>query len=763
MYRNANTDYRQRPDSQEQKAGRQYMKTRTNEDIRLVAVDLDNTLLKSDKTVSQCDREALAYLMQHHVRVVIASGRFITTNRQILTRLRLGLEHQVNISDGGGTLFQDGTMIRKLHPMADHIYRELVRESKMLGFVPYAADGRTVYRDSAGPLDRVYAPAMARHPHMVRRIDNLENMSGVLKLIYHLDNSEDFKKLKKLESESVTVFRSSASMAEITDRHLGKWDALQVIMDDEKIEARNVLCIGDSGNDADMLRGAGIGAAVSNALPEAVEAADIVGTASNDENGVSQIIYSLFGREDLLQDHNGRAGGKALVTKQKFPEAVTDTSAEISVKTNTDTNEVKSGTFAGDPDSANQEKEKSVNHYKENRKAFAKELESGTLAVISSGRTVQCSLDADYPFYPDNNYYYLTGLSEPDALYAVYKDAAGKVSEMLFLPEPVPEQEKWTGIKMRADEAYLVSDIRDIQPRNMADQILGELIGEAEIFAADAGQAGHQRWIPEDQAVLKAAENCRLLDVSPILARLRLYKKPWELELMKQAVDITSRGINAILGELHAGMYEYECAALFEYIVKSSGAELSFPTIAASGKNGPILHYETNREKMKPGTLVLFDLGARYRGYAADVSRTFPVSGEFTTSQRSLYDVVLGVQKDVIQSYQAGVSLVQLQQMTVELYKQRLPKAGFPLPPDGIAAWYYHSIGHSLGLDTHDGVSRDLVLEPGMVITCEPGIYLAERNVGIRIEDDILITEDGPVNLTEKIVKDPARIEHLMK
>ena len=125
--------------------------------------------------------------------------------------------------------------------------------------------------------------------------------------------------------------------------------------------------------------------------------------------------------------------------------------------------------------------------------------------------------------------------------------------------------------------------------------------------------------------------------------------------------------------------------------------------------------------------------------------------------------MVLGVQKDLISAYRTGVSLVQLQETTVELFKCRLPLAGFKLPEAGIGAWYYHSVGHSLGLDTHDGTSRDLVLEPRMVITCEPGIYIAEENVGIRIEDDILITEKGPVNLTEKIVKDPARIELLMK
>ena len=397
------------------------------------------------------------------------------------------------------------------------------------------------------------------------------------------------------------------------------------------------------------------------------------------------------------------------------------------------------------------------------RKEFSEKLEPGTLAVISSGRPVQCSLDADYPFYPDNNFYYLTGLTEPDTLYAVFKNGAGETVKYLFLPEPEPEREKWTGIRMRADEAAALSGIENILPRSGAADFLADLADEAKIYAGDAGQAVHQRFAPGSADFSEALSRCQLADVGPVLARLRLIKKPWEIDLMKQAVNITARGLNDLLGELHPGMREYEAAAVFEYAVRRAGAELSFPTIAASGKNGPILHYETNRDKMKRGDLVMFDLGARYCGYAADVSRTYPVSGTYSTRQRKLYDVVLGVQKDLISAYRTGVSLVQLQETTVELFKCRLPLAGFKLPEAGIGAWYYHSVGHSLGLDTHDGTSRDLVLEPRMVITCEPGIYIAEENVGIRIEDDILITEKGPVNLTEKIVKDPARIELLMK
>ncbi len=198
-------------------------------------------------------------------------------------------------------------------------------------------------------------------------------------------------------------------------------------------------------------------------------------------------------------------------------------------------------------------------------------------------------------------------------------------------------------------------------------------------------------------------------------------------------------------------------------MVKKNGAELSFPTIAASGKNGPILHYETNRERLEKKTLLLLDLGARVDGYCADVSRTYPVSGYFTPVQKKLYNVVLRVEEEVIQEYKAGVRLKDLQELTIEKYEEYLPQSGFKLPDEGIGAWYYHSIGHSLGLDTHDGTNRDLVLEPGMVITCEPGIYIKELEIGIRIEDDILVTEDEPVILTKSIPKTVEEIEHLMR
>lgn len=399
---------------------------------------------------------------------------------------------------------------------------------------------------------------------------------------------------------------------------------------------------------------------------------------------------------------------------------------------------------------------------RENREDLMREIEPQTLVLIYSGKPVVQSLDADYPYYPDNQYRYLTGLTEADGLYAAYKEADGDVDEWLFIPRPDYDREKWTGILMRPSEAREISGIDQVLFMDQAEETLLPVLEDARAVALDGLQPDHQSW-QAPTAVIDRMEAIEATDIAEVLARLRLHKKPWELELMKRAVDITRKGLNAILLELHPGMKEYEIAALFRYIVEKNGAELSFPTIAASGANGPILHYETNRERLRAGTLLLLDLGARYQGYAADVSRTYPVSGTFSTRQRKLYDVVLRVQEEMIEAYTIGTGLKELQQLTIDKYSKYLPKAGFPLPENGISQWYYHSIGHSLGMDTHDGVSRDLVLEPGMVITCEPGLYLNEYEIGIRIEDDILITENGPVNLTARIAKDPERIVELMR
>lgn len=254
------------------------------------------------------------------------------------------------------------------------------------------------------------------------------------------------------------------------------------------------------------------------------------------------------------------------------------------------------------------------------------------------------------------------------------------------------------------------------------------------------------------------------MSLMPMLSKLRLIKDDYEVAMLRRAIDVTDEGIHAILKQMQPGQYEYQMEGLFEYTVYDHGSEeVSFETIAASGENGPILHYMTNRNILKDYTMVLFDLGARYRGYRADISRTFPVNGRYTKNQKKLYNAVLKAQKEIITYYHVGAEMKEVQRVSRELLWQYGSETGLFAKDATIDDYYYHGIGHSLGLDTHDLCeNRALKLEPGMVITCEPGLYMADRGMGIRIEDDVLITDDGPVVLSQQIIKEADAIEAAM-
>ena len=270
------------------------MKTKQGREIRMAVFDLDGTLLTTDKRISDADRAAVRFLTDGGVKVVTASGRFPLTAAEMTAQLGLGLEDDLYIADGGGTICRAGKALRKINPMDREVYSTTTAASKALGFAPYAAAGDRVYFDSEGPLDEIYGTLNERSPGLVQKVDRLEECEDVFKLIYRIWNEEDFAKLKALETPDILVFRSSEYMAEITNSRLGKWNALESLMRSEAIDPENVLAVGDSGNDADMLRGAGIGAAMKNALPEAAEAADLIGEYTSDESGVAGIVYELF-------------------------------------------------------------------------------------------------------------------------------------------------------------------------------------------------------------------------------------------------------------------------------------------------------------------------------------------------------------------------------------------------------------------------------------------------------------------------------------
>ncbi|NLN98446.1 MAG: M24 family metallopeptidase [Eubacteriaceae bacterium] len=404
----------------------------------------------------------------------------------------------------------------------------------------------------------------------------------------------------------------------------------------------------------------------------------------------------------------------------------------------------------------------SPSFYKNNRQNLAEKLEKGCAVILYSGREISQSLDAVYPFFYDNNFYYLTGLTESEMILLMVKDQEGKVSEKLYLEENDPLTVKWVGAKMEPEEASAVSAIQEVAylPEFTEDLCSLENI---EIYYFDRTPPKHQSLALEEESA-DHLRNKSAKDVGPLIADMRLYKQKEEIDALQQAIDITQVALETLLKNLKPDKKEFEMAALFEYSVRLAGAEgLAFPTIAVSGKHATVLHYIQNNATMAENTLLLLDLGARYDGYCADISRTYPVDGRYTGVRKTAYEVVLEVQKEMIQSYQPGAEMKELQNKTRELFSEKCFSAGLIPKDHDIEDCYYHGIGHSLGLDVHDTKDkRDYTLTPGMVLTCEPGIYIQEHGIGIRIEDDILITEEGPVNLSKNIVKEIEEIEAFM-
>lgn len=393
------------------------------------------------------------------------------------------------------------------------------------------------------------------------------------------------------------------------------------------------------------------------------------------------------------------------------------------------------------------------NFFIKKRHQFENLLPENALAVIKAGSEVIESLDENYKFSVNNNYYYLTGIDEPEGI-LVFTKNSNSAQCRLFIRKPDPDKEKWFGRYMTIDTARSISGIETIYYLSDWEEWFNSVKEKYTIYCDNS--------VPDHQ---KNALNRETNDLTPFFIQLRLKKESEEIEMLKKAIEITEKGIDAILFHLKPGMMEYQAQALFEYTIADLGADgPSFHTIAASGENGPILHYQTNRNELKDNTMVLFDLGAKFSGYCADISRTFPVNGKFTDDQRILYSAVLTSQKKIIENYQVGRTMSEVQKISKDILWEEGEKTGLFAENSVIDDYYYHGIGHSLGLDTHDLCeNRNLCLEPGMVITCEPGLYIAERNMGIRIEDDILITDEGPVVLSKNIPKEPDIIEKMMK
>ena len=399
---------------------------------------------------------------------------------------------------------------------------------------------------------------------------------------------------------------------------------------------------------------------------------------------------------------------------------------------------------------------------KQRREKLGNLLNNGEIVIIFAAEEQK----GIAKYLQNNNFLYLTGLYEtPEAVFVCQKQK-DTIHETLYIQRNIPEMIVWDGAKLYPDEAKEISGILNVKYVDEFDEsILHPLQISTKAFVNTG--LNSLRKPPNKELYFVSRVRNRVLDISfaeanQLMAQLRQIKDDSEIDFLSKAIEITGIGLSSIFTNAAVGMYEYELEALLFYEMKKRGLDnFGFAPIIAAGINATTLHYKKNNTMISEDELVLCDCGALYQNYSADITRTFPIAGTFSQRQKAVYSEVLNVQKTIICMIKPGVSMIELNQKANELIGESCVRLGLITDTAECKKYYMHSIGHQLGMDTHDLGSRDSVLLPGMVITIEPGIYIKEEGIGVRIEDDILVTEDGYHNLSHMIPKEIDEIETL--
>lgn len=441
-----------------------------------------------------------------------------------------------------------------------------------------------------------------------------------------------------------------------------------------------------------------------------------------------------------------------------------------------------------------------ASEFAERRKQLLTALGNNAIAIIQASKVVIRNRDADFPFRQDSDFLYLTGFNEPNAV-AVLIPGRPEGEYILFCQAKDPAMERWTG--KRAGVEGVVKDYgvdQAFKLEELDQQMVKLLAGRSDVYYRLGFETEFDlRVLTWLNVLRRQARNgvavphtFKLLDT--LVHEMRLFKSPAELEMMRYAAQVAARAHTQAMRSCRPGLFEFEVQAEIEREFRKEGMEPSYTSIVGGGENACILHYVENRSELKTGDLLLIDAGSEHQGYASDITRSFPVNGRFSPEQGQLYQVVLDAQKAAIAAVKPGNHWDAPHQAAIRSLTAGLVELGLlqgeldeliqdpPKPEDGSAAkeapyrqFYMHKTGHWLGLDVHDVGDYKIngewrILEPGMVLTVEPGLYISPAdhvdpkwwNIGIRIEDDVLVTAEGCEVLTAGVVKEMTDIEALM-
>ena len=411
----------------------------------------------------------------------------------------------------------------------------------------------------------------------------------------------------------------------------------------------------------------------------------------------------------------------------------------------------------------------------ENRKKFSSKIKKNALAIFNSNDIMPTNADGTMPFKQNNDLFWLTGVDQEESVLIIFPDNNEK--EILFLKETNEHIAIWEGEKLTKKQAFKNSGIICIYWLSEMEEKLEEIINKSSGIYLNQNihsRADSKVETRDDRFRKKilGKYNKEILEIAPIMHELRSIKSNTEISLMQNACNITEKGVRRILPLIQPGIMEYEIEAelMHEFLINRSSG-FAYQPIIGSGRNSCVLHYIENNKKCKDGEILLMDFGAEYANYASDLTRTVPVSGRFSDRQKSVYNSVLHVMKEATKMLTPGTFFSDYNKeigriMESELIKLNLLDRHDVLKQDKknplFKRYFMHGTSHYLGLDVHDVGNFDWPMKEGMVFTCEPGIYILEEELGIRLENDILITAKGPDDLMKNIPIEIEEIENLM-
>ena len=404
------------------------------------------------------------------------------------------------------------------------------------------------------------------------------------------------------------------------------------------------------------------------------------------------------------------------------------------------------------------------NLFIKNRNKIMEQMTENSIFIVFSRKMMDDDI-AKQTYNVNRNFFYITGILEFEDI-VILKNIKGKKSETIYINPYDELKAKWVGAPKSVDEIKELSGILDVKYLDNFDNDLADLLTGIKNVYLDIDSKSNEDPLNQDILFAKKLKlknpDLKFFNGKKIFTHSRTIKEPEEVALIEKAIEITNKGIEEILK--HIGpMYEYQLESYFDQAIKFNGATgYAFPTIAASGKNATCLHYQDNNNMAKDGDLILFDLGCSLNMYCSDISRTFPINGKFSERQKQIYNIVLNGQQKVFEAAKPGVTTRDLNNVLVDYFFEELKKIGLVETREDVSKYYYHGVSHHIGLDCHDLCEYNK-LRTGAIISNEPGLYIAEEGIGIRIEDDILITEDGARWLSPQIIKTVEDIENFIE